>query len=639
LATEANETPDIPAATGPSGGLSSRSFLALLTTQFLGAVNDNMFRWLVVPIGKKILESGEQQVAVALSAGLACFVAPFVLLAAPAGYLADRFSKRTVIVSCKAAEVIIMILGVAAILIGNIYVMFAVIALMGAQSALFGPSKFGSIPEMVRENRIAAANGLIGMTTVLAIVIGSIAGGFLFVLTTPAALADELAPGHYMWWIPAAALIGVALTGFAVSLLIAPLKVANPARTFPYNIPRQTYRDLALLSSRRPLLRAAVGCAVFWCLGAVAQMNVDLFVITELGIGQTHVGVLLGILAIGVGGGSVLAGVWSGGRVELGIVPLGAAGIALSGVLLAVVPAADEALSAAYFWSCLWLLMLGASAGLYNIPILAFLQRHSPVESRGSILAASNFLTFLGMLTASGLFYLWRSVMELSARHIFLLLGAATVPVLLYVVWLLPGATARVCVWLVSHLFYRVRIEGRDNVPEAGGALVVANHVSFIDGVLLILFFPHPIRMVARADSAHRWLFRWLAKDLGTIFIEPGKRSVVESVRNVREALRAGDFVCIFPEGRITRSGEMGEFRSGFLSMLKETGAPVVPIFLAGLWGSIFSYEGGKVFWKRPRRWPYPVSVRIGPQISQPTDTDQVRQAIKDLEDQWSEST
>jgi len=636
LPVENADGPAEPDAAGGPGGLWSRSFAGLLVAQFFGALNDNMFRWLVVPIGKRVIEEnyGPQYMGVALAGGLACFVAPFVVLAAPAGYLADRFDKRAIIVGCKLAEVVIMVLGMAAILTGNIFLMFAVVALMGTQSALFGPSKFGSIPEIVREDRIASANGLIGMTTVLAIMIGSFAGGVLYVWTTPTTAGGELLarPGHHQWWIAAAALVGVAAAGFSASLMIRRLEIANPTRTFPFNIPRQTVRDLILLGSRRPLLRAALGCAAFWCLGALAQMNVDLFVINELGGRQLDVGVLLVVLAFGVGTGSVLAGLWSAGRVELGIVSLGAAGIVVSSLLLFAVPQpTGDAYLPVYLWSCLWLFMLGGSAGLYVIPIQAFLQHRAPAESRGSILAASGFLTFLGMLMASVLFGLWQTVMGLSARQIFLTLGIMTVPVLLYVVWLMPGSSARCLVWLLSHTIYRVKIEGRKNLPREGGAVLVANHVSMLDGVLLILFSPRPIRMVARADPKQSRLFWWLAKDLGTIPIQPGKRSVVESIRTARDAVADGDLVCIFPEGHITQTGQMGEFRPGFLAILKDTGAPVVPIHLGGLWGSIFSYKGGKPLRKFPRRWPYPVWVTIGQPIYRPVDAAEVRQAVAKL--------
>ena len=613
---------------GLQGDLRSRSFLGLLATQFLGATNDNMFRWLVVPIGKEIV--GPDNAAVALSAGLACFVLPYLLLAAPAGYLADRFSKRTVIVGCKLGELIIMLLGVGAILVcgldktAGLYMMFAVVALMGAQSALFSPSKFGSIPEIVRSNRISAANGLIGMTTVLAIVVGTVAGNLLYGLTRPL--------GQQMWWISAIALIGVATAGLAASLWIAPLRAANPKRTFPFNAPQRTIRDLAALGSNRPLLRAALGMTVFWSLGSLAQMNVDLFAISELGVRQEYVGVLLAMLAIGVGVGSVLAGIWSGGRVELGIVSLGAAGIAVSAMLLFTVPAGNGvAFSPAFCWTGWWLLMLGTSAGLYDVPLQAFLQHRSPAESRGSILAASNFLTFSGMLAAAGVFFLSRDVIGASARGIFLAIGLATVPVFVYIVWLLPGATVRALVWLLTHTIYRVRVEGRENLPAEGGALVVANHVSWIDGVLLTLHCPRPIRLVGFAEYVQKWWLRWLADDFRTISIEPGKKSVVRSIRTVREALRDGDLVCIFPEGGITRSGKMEEFQPGFLSMRKGTGTPVVPIYLGGLWGSIFSFERGRFFWKWPKRWPYPVTIRIGRPIDEPVDGEQIRQSVESL--------
>jgi len=641
LLADVAQTLEPIAAEADRGGLRSRSFLGLLLTQFLGAVNDSTFRWLVVPIGKEVVEGlyGAKHVPVALSAGLACFVLPYILLAAPAGYLADRFSKRRVIVACKLAEVVIMLLGVGAILCGGysprlaLYLMFGVVALMGSQSALFSPSKFASIPEIVRPGRISAANGLVGMTTVLAIVVGTVAGNLLYVLTRPLGLET--------WWIWAAALLGVAGVGLFCSLLIHPLRSANPARTFPFNAAVQTVRDLGNLASNRPLFRAALGAMVFWGLGALAQMNVDRLIGFQFGLGQGYVGVSLGVLALGVGLGCLLAGLWSAGRVELGIVSLGAGGIAFSAILLSVAlwvfPATTGTQPwAAFVWSCVWLLMLGVSAGLYDVPIQAFLQHRSPDESRGSILAASNLLTNGAMLLAAGLFWLCSGPLGFNPPTVFFLLGMATVPVFLYIVWLLPGASARCLVWLLSHTIYRVRVQGRNNVPEEGGALLVANHVSYIDGVLLLLFCYRPIRMVAYADYVRRWWIRHLARDMGTIAITPGKRSVVESIRTARQALRDGDLVCIFPEGHVTRSGEMGEFQPGFLSILKGTGAPVIPIYLGGLWGSIFSYERGKVFWKWPRRWPYPVLIRFGPPVAKPTDTgkidaEQIRRIIASL--------
>ncbi len=623
------------ASSSAKAGLFSRSFAGLLATQFFGAVNDNMFRWLVVPIGKQAVES--EQAALALSLGLASFVVPYLVLASIAGYLADRFSKRSVIVGCKVAEIIIMALGVASILSGNLYAMLGVIAMLGAQSALFSPSNFGVIPEIVQRDRVAAANGVMGMVSVVAVVLGTILGNLLFVSTTLLGEDGELLKpaGQHQWWISAAALLGVALAGCAASLFIAPRPAADPGRKFPFQMARQTIRDLKLLGSQRALLRAAVGCAVFWTLAAIAQMNIDLFAITELKVDQFHVGVLLAILAVGVGSGSVLAGLWSSRRIELGLAPLGAAGITLCGVALFATPSFGDPLITMprYIFASAALFLMGFSAGMYNIPIQAYLQNWAPEDTRGSILAASNFLAYSGMLLASVLFWTAREVLGLSAREIFLSLGLATIPVCLYIVWLLPGATARVAVFLLSKLVYRVRLHGRDNLPDEGGVLLIANHVSFIDGVLLLLYFPREPRIVARADPEHGWMYRRLAEDLGTIFIEPGKRSLLESLDEARQALLNGEVVCVFPEGKITRTGELGEFRRGFLHVLEGAPAAVVPVFLNGLWGSIFSWEGGKPFWKRPRRWPYPVEIRIGQALEPTLDLEQARRAVIALDE------
>lgn len=621
------ESPPGPRTPSP-GGLQSRSFVGLLLTQFLVALNDNMFRWLVVPIGKDL--AGPEHEALALSVGLASFVLPYLLLAAPAGYLADRFRKRSVIVGCKFAEIIIMALGMAAILAGNIYLMFALVFLMGAQSALFSPAKMGSIPELVRPERITAANGLFGLTTVLAIVLGTVAGNTLYAVTTPVGHAGL--PGHHQWWIAAAALIGVAVVGWLVSLMIRPSEAGNPTQRFPWNLPWETFRDLKELCGHQPVLLAALGSAYFWWLGAMAQLNVDLFGKKELWVDQQYVGPLLAMLALGVGLGSALAGIWSARRIELGIVPIGGAGIVLSAVLLAVVPqGTGEPFTGTYAWSCFLLVLLGTSGGLFEVPLQAFLQHRSPAQSRGAIMAAYNFLVFAGMLAVSGLFWLLADRLGLSARHIFFVAGLLTVPVTVWIVGRLPAATVRFLLWLVTRAIYRVRVEGLENLPEQGGFVLTSNHVSFADGVLLGLACPRHIRMLAYADYMNVWWLRWFTRISGIITIEPGKRSVVQSIRAARAALAGGEVVGIFPEGGLTRDGQLQPFQPGFLAVLKDSDAPVVPVHLDGLWGSIFSYHGGRFFWKLPKRWPYPVTIRFGRPIHRPENPEQVRRAVAEL--------
>jgi len=614
---------------GSGGGLVSASFLGLLFTQFLGATNDNILRWLVIGVGKDYVT--KENVGNVLMAGTACFVLPYLILAAPAGYLADRFSKRTVIVACKFAEVVVMMAAVAAIVSGSLGFLMVVVALMGAQSALFGPSKLGSIPEMLKADRISAANGLVGLTTVGATVIGMVVGNWLADVTGYRGLEG--------WWLSAAVLVGVAAVGWLTSLAVARLPVANPLRTFPWDAPRQTIRDISKLAASRPMLRVALGIMFFWALGAMAQLNIDQFVAEGGATRETDKAPLLVSLVIGVGVGSVLAGIWSAGRVELGILPLGAGGVALSCVLLFTVqgtivdPAAT--LTAGFVLACIFLFMLGVSAGLFDIPLAAYMQHRSPPESRGSILAASNFMTFTGILLVALLFAGLRTPIGgeplFSSRQIFLLCGVVTIPILVYIVWLIPQATIRFLVWLASKTMYRIRVFGRDNLPERGGALLVVNHVSWLDGILLLLTSSRPIRMFADEGNFRFGWVRWLAGLWGTILVTRGPKSIRRGIETASQALKDGELVCVFPEGGITRSGQLQAFRPGLMKILKGTGVPVIPVYLDELWGSIFSFHGSKFFWKMPRRVPYPISIFFGPPVAHPEDVHEVRQAVAEL--------
>jgi len=719
-----------PAGAGGQLGLNSGSFLALLVTQALTATNDNIFRWLAIGLGKQYVEPSH--VGMVLMAGTACFVLPYLFLAAPAGYLADRFSKRSVIVACKAAEVVIMLAGIAAILAGSLGWIIAVVACMGAQSALFSPSKLGSIPEMLKPESISTANGLLGLTTVMAVVVGTGAGNVLSDLLRPEVPG---APPH-SWWVAAVVLLGVAGAGWLASLAIVWLPAADPTRRLPWDAVAQTIRDLRTLAASRALFRVALGIAFFWSLGTLANLNIDQFGFEGGVMRQTEIVPLLIALTVGVGLGSVLAGVWSGGHVELGILPLGAGGVALFSLLLFQVhgelidPQADW--TASYVLACVLLFLLGTSAGLFDVPLNAYLQHRSPPAARGAILAASNFVTFTGILLASLLFaglraplqkgnldqverlrerslsetqrqrvaeaadrfeqqwqagrepplapvlagldgdmhaallarLLWIDIHErqrcgaeidvqsyrrqfatqralvdevasralgrplFSARYIFLLCGLFTIPVFLYIVLLIPQASLRFLVWLASKTAYRIRVYGRENLPARGGALLASNHVSWLDGILLMLTSSRPIRMLVYAGNFRQgWLVR-LARMWGAILIDSGPKSIARALQAARQALQDGELVCIFPEGGITRSGQLQGFRPGLLKIIQGTGVPVIPVYLDELWGSIFSFEGGKFFWKLPRRWRYPISIHFGRPVADAEDLYRVRQAV-----------
>jgi acyl-[acyl-carrier-protein]-phospholipid O-acyltransferase / long-chain-fatty-acid--[acyl-carrier-protein] ligase len=613
-------------------GLLSVSFFGLLVTQFLVSLNDNMFRWLVIPIGKELI--GQDQ---ALALGGALFLLPFVLFTAPAGFLADRFSKRSVIIGCKVAEIAIMMLGIVAILIGSILLMMTVLFLMGAQSAVFSPSKFGCIPEIVRHDRISAANGWVGMTTMFAVILGTVLGGYLYswtTLPTPIeGLGESVFPGQYRWWISASALLGVAVAGWLVSLLIGRLKPANPTRPVPWNPAAQTYRDLRALLVSRPLLLAALGSTFFWSMGVLAQSNIDKFARPELVEDQQHVGFLLAVLTLGIGLGAVLAGLWSRGRVEVGLTPIGAAGITLALLLLTTVPAGDgRPFSGPYLWACLWLLGLGVSAGLYDIPLLAFLQERSPSESRGRVLAAYNFLAFSGMFLTSGIFWVLASWLGLSARQIFLVAGLTTLGVMVFIIWLIPLPLARVIFGVLIQVFYRLRVYGTEHVPQRGGCVLVSNHVSWIDGLLLGYCTPRRVVMLADAANLRHPLVRRLTSDGGVIGFSPGdRRSILQTIRHIRQLLQQGRAIHIFAEGGLSRTGQVLGFNGGFLTMQKRTGVPVIPMCSHGLWGSIFTFSEARFFRKWPRFRRLPISIEFGPPLYDPPDVQRVRLAIQQL--------
>ena len=616
-----------------TGGLRSRSFIALLVTQGFGSLNDNIFRWFCVLQGMKV----ESMKASTMSLGLICFTIPYLLLASHSAYVSDRFSKRSTIFWCKVAEILIMALAVGAMALGGVNeklgigLVFMAVFLMGSQSAMFGPAKFGAIPEIVASEKISSANGLMQMVTTAASALGMFAG---FVVSDVADLSTSAPTAAGLAW-PAGVLVSIAALGTLASLFIEPLTSADPQLT-PPNPLKETAANLKLLYQGRPLFRAALGEAFFWFLASLATSAITLLGNEVLGLDQIRTGLLAIALVIGVGTGSVLAGMMSGGKVELGLVPLGAAVVSLGALSLYwftgdVVPTDAEMQGAAHWPAAISLVVLGLGAGIFIVPLVAFLQDRSERRTRGRILAAANFISFAMMIVSAVVYYLvTEGGLGWEAPTIFLACGIGTLPVLLYTLWLLPQASIRMVIWLLSRVVYRVRIFGRDAIPDQGGALLVANHVSYVDGLLLLTSSSRPIRFVAYADYVNHPALRFLAGLMGVIPIRntDGPKAIVRSLQAARRAIEDGELVCIFPEGKLTKTGEIDEFHRGMMKIIDGVDAPIVPIYLDELWGSIFSYEGGRPIWKIPRKWPYPVSIHVGEPHPAPDSIDEVREAV-----------
>ncbi|MBI1346482.1 MFS transporter [bacterium] len=607
-------------------GLWSRSFLGLLIVQFTTALNDNTFRWLVIPIAKPLVGD-----AVALAVGLAGFTLPFLLCAAPAGFLADRFSKAKIITIFRFVEACVLGCGLLAILTLNPVLLFAIVVATGALTALFTPSKFGSLPEIVHDSELSTANGYMGLMLVVPSAIGLFLGNLLVGYVQPEANGPIHAGGLLL---AAAVIMTAATSGWLASLMIRRVPSVNPERTWSWNLVSDTWTSLRDLAALPVVFRTALGITFFWMLAALAQINIDTFSRHDLALSQRDVGIFGMILVAGLGTGSVLAGLVSVGRIELGIVPVGAAGIAACCCVLfgAGWWSASNPV-AAYYISALALFGLGVSAGCFDVPLEAYLQHRSPPAQLGSILAATNFVVSLSILMISAVFYLLNGVLHLSAGTIFLLAGLGTIPVGIIIARQIPATMFRLLTWVLSRVAYRLRVYGLENIPRTGSVMLVSNHVTWVDGLLLLVTVPRPVRFIVYADFVENPKLNWLARIFEIIPIRAhgSPKALMQSIKTAREALHNGECVCIFAEGALTRTGQMQPFQPGFLKILQGTQAPVVPICLHGLWGSIFSFRDGKFFWKWPRAWRYPVTILFGQPIPQPESPGQVGLAVREL--------
>ena len=628
----------------------NRGFIALLITQFMVSFNDNVFRWLIIPIGKYCkgwdTESGG---AVILSLGAVTFLAPFILCTPYAGFCTDRFSRRSVMIWCKVAEIVFLIGGVFAILAQSVPGMLTVLCLLGVQGAFFSPSKYGSLPDLVPREKLTTANGVIAMTTMIAVVGGQVLGGFLFSVTTvfgadgnPIALSQSGLEHPWIWIV---SLLGAATFGWLASLWITPLAAADSQAKFPLNPATQICRDIYMLAKLRWIFIPALGSAFFWGLGALSQVNIDRYAEYILHISQIHAMYLIAILSCGIALGSVLAGLISKHRIELGLVPFGALGITLCGFLLAFTPEIGGAGRNAgigtysFLYGMICLFLLGTCAGLYDIPMVSYIQDQSPPEHRGRILAATNFFSFSAMLVfAGGVFLLFSSGFGLNANQIW---GGISLMALVVCILLLIHFRAHFLIFffrMLCRIIYRPKYIGTENVPAEGAAMLVCNHISLLDGFFLYFACPRNIRYIAFAGTVPK-IFECVARETGLIKVVPGKpKSVIAAVRAAREALQNGEIIGVFAEGGITRNGQMRGFEPGFLAMLKGVTTPdgkpvpIIPCHIAGLHESMFGYKYGekKVIFK-PRKLLTDVLIAFGKPMTDVKYPLQVQLAVQEL--------
>jgi acyl-[acyl-carrier-protein]-phospholipid O-acyltransferase/long-chain-fatty-acid--[acyl-carrier-protein] ligase len=584
-------------------------FQSFLWTQFLGAFNDNVYKIIVsLRAAQVAAASGSEYLALAG----AVFVAPFLLFSGYAGRLADAVSKRTVLIAVKVFEVCVMLLAVAAFFSTRMELMLGVLFLMALHSTVFSPAKYGIVPEMLGDKDLSRANALLEMSTFVAIVLGTSGGGLLFTLWKDQA------------WKMGLATLAVAVAGLLTSLRITRVPARGAAAPFEFNPFSEVIAGTKHLARDRRMWLTVAGISYFWFLGALFHMDLLLYGNEVLHASDSQVVWMVTALALGIGAGSLLAGRWSGDKVELGLVPLGS-------LFMGIFSIGMYAAHGSYGWSVAILTLLGLASGLFIVPLNAFLQQRSEQGETGRMIATNNFYNTLGLLLASGALWIMHDKLRVSPDKLMLFFGALTLFATVYIVTLVSDFLVRFVLWIATHTLFRVRIEGGPNVPFRGPALLVSNHVSHVDGFLIGACVQRFIRFMVWKPYYEHPAFKWIFRLMGAIPVgTTGPRDVVESIRRARSELEQGHVVCIFAEGAITRTGNLLPFKRGLEKITAGLDIPVIPVHLQGVWGSIFSFEGGKFFWKRPRSVPYPVTVSFGEPMRQPT-ANEVRQKILEL--------
>ena len=405
------------------------------------------------------------------------------------------------------------------------------------------------------------------------------------------------------------------------------MPAAKPDAKFRWNPLGDLFSQVREIRKDRVLSLAVTGNIYFWFLGALLLINVVLYGTDVLHVSEEIASRLLVASSLGIGFGSFLAGYLSGGKIEYGLIPLGAVGITVTTALLSRTGLSFASVA-------VHLVALGFFAGFFAVPINALIQHRPPPESKGAVIAAANLLSFVGIALQPVAQYAMIYLGHPNPARVFLITAVLTLGATIYIIVLLPDSLVRLVLWMLTHSVYRIRVEGRENIPETGGALFVCNHMSFVDALLLIASIDRPIRFLIYKGIYDLPFVKPFAKIIRAIPIssELRPREMLRSLRDASDAIRSGDVVCIFAEGQMTRIGQLLPFRRGFERIMKGVDAPIVPVNLDGVWGSIFSFERGRFLWKMPRSIPYPVTVSFGKPMPATATPFEVREAVQQLQ-------
>ncbi|WP_434566808.1 MFS transporter [Vibrio chagasii] len=610
--------------------LTQKRFLPYFITQFLGAFNDNIFKNVLLlfvafaSVGTLPISSN---LFINLAAGL--FILPFFLFSALAGVLADKYEKSWFIRKVKLLEVVIMSLGAIGFIYESYGILLLLLFLMGTQSAFFGPVKYALLPQQLETKELVSGNALVETGTFLAILIGTLGAGII--------ASEESAK-----LVAAICIVSFAVLGYVSSCFIPEAPSNAPDLKVKWQPIKLTKATLTIAKKDRPTFQALMSISWFWFLGATYLTQFPNFTKLHLNGTESSVAFLLALFSVGIAIGSLACDKLSNHRIEIGIVPMGSLGISIFGLLMAtsIPESLPEFGSFQQFvtYSELWplfayLLLLGISGGIFIVPLYSLMQLRAKPDERAQVIAGLNIYNSLFMVGSAVMGIVCLSVLELSIPQLFILLALLNTFVMLYLFYQVPIYAFRFFTWVVTHTMYRVKHKNLHNLPENGGALIVCNHVSYMDALLLSAVCPRLIRFVMEEDYAKLPPLRRFLKRAGVIPISStNRRSIRNAFNEVEQALHEGHIVCIFPEGKLTSDGEVAEFMRGMELIIRRSPVPVIPMALKGLWGSYFSRYKGRACKGLPTRFWTKLEIEAGEPIS-PTDAscETLRQAVADL--------
>jgi len=618
--------------------LLARRFAPFFGVQFLGALNDNVFKQgLVILLAYQTVSFTTLQSDVLQNLAQALFILPFFIFSASAGQLADKYEKSRLISITVLIELCVMVFGAIGLFLRSLELLLVALFLSGMQSALFGPVKYAILPQHLREEELVGGNALVETGTSIAILAGLVMGGWLVAR-----------PG---WGVAgvAATTIAISAAALALSRRIPRAAPPDPDLRFNWNPVTETWRNLRFLGTNRTILLSVLGISWFWFFGAMFVTQFPNLSRKVLAGDEQVVTLLLIMFSVGIGAGSLLCERLSGHKIEIGLVPFGSIGLtlfatdlywALSGYTATGAVGWWEFVADAAHWRALIdLVLIGVFGGFYIVPLYALIQTRSEKSHRSRVIAGNNILNALFMVVAAVLaIALFKA--GLTIPQLFLVTALMNAAVAVYIYTLVPEFLMRFLVWLLIHSVYRLEKSGLEQIPEAGPAVLICNHVSYVDALIIAAACRRPIRFVMDHRIFRLPVLNFVFRTGRAIPIASAREDpalLERAYEEIAQGLEQGDLIAIFPEGRLTDTGEMGVFRPGIKRIVERTPVPVVPMALCGLWGSFFSRMGGLAMKHPFRRGMFSrIALVAGPAVTPDAATPEgLHAAVLDLRGDW----